>query len=351
MQVRRWVAVAAALLGLAVLPASTAAGATAHFQKSFPARGISAVRVDVSFHDVKVVVQDTPEVTVTVDLETSGSGPKAEKLLARYTPTFELEDGRVVVRSRRRHTGWKLGHRSVRGRVRVVLPPGRDVDLATSSGDCSVEGNLGAGSIAADTSSGDVEVAGSARRISAATSSGDVRCDLVGAPATIKASTSSGDVAVSGRAEKIAVDTASGDVELALDDPAQSVDVDTASGDVAFRGGAARFTAGTASGDVRASGLTGSARVETTSGDVSLSWAAAAAGTDIKVDTTSGEVRLELPRTATVQGRVITTSGGIRSDFAGRTGNRGHLLVIDAADAAVHFDIDTTSGGVTLIRR
>lgn len=331
MQVKRWMRIGAALLAATVLPAMTTAAATAHFQKSFPAQGVSAVRVDVSFHDVEVVVKQTPNVEITVDLEARGSKSKAEKLLAEYTPKFKVEDGRIQVRSVRKHGSWWFGRRSIRGKVTVAMPPGLNVDLDTSSGDCNVEGDLGKGSIMADTSSGDFKLSGAAQRISA--------------------DTSSGDVSVTGRAGKIVADTSSGDVELRLDQPADDISVDTSSGDVSLAGGAARFAADTSSGDVQASGLTGSAKADTSSGDVTLSWSEVRAGTEVKIGTTSGEVRLELPKDTLVEGRASTTSGTIRSDFGGRTEKRGHLLILEAADAEASLTVATTSGDVTLRKR
>ncbi|NOZ79914.1 MAG: DUF4097 domain-containing protein [Acidobacteria bacterium] len=328
-----------------------AGAAAAHFQKSFPAQGISAVKVNVSFHDVQVVVRQTPSVNITVDLTSRDSKKRAAKLFAEYKPSFTVRDGIITVKSLRKHRIWSWGGMSITGKVIVTVPPGIDLNLDTSSGDCEVQGNLGHATIKADTSSGDVTVSGSARRISADTSSGDVRLHLSTPSEEITADTSSGSVSVDGSARKISADTASGDVVLHLDPTAGKVEVDTSSGDVTLTGGAARFSADTSSGDVLGTGLTGNVEANTSSGNVTLAWLKVVPGSNVDIDSGSGEVRLLFPGETALEGRITTSSGDIRSDFPGMTRDHGRLFVLESNTAAATVRISTASGSITLKRR
>lgn len=340
------------VVGAAVLALPGIAGAaTAHFQKSFPAQRISAVKVDVSFHDVHVVVRQTPGVDITVDLRSRDSQRRAAKLFAEYKPSFTVKHGVITVKSLRKHRVWSWGGGSIEGKVTITMPPGIDLDLDTSSGDCEVRGDMGNATIKADTSSGDVTVSGSARRISADTSSGDVRLHLNTPADEVKADTSSGDVFVNGSAKKISADTASGDVVVRLDGTASEVDANTSSGDVTLTGGATRFVADTSSGDVSGSELTGNVEANTSSGNVTLAWLKVVPVSNVDIDSGSGDVRLVFPGKTALDGRLTTSSGDIRSGFPGMTRDHGRLFVLESNTAAATVRINTASGSVTLKSR
>jgi DUF4097 and DUF4098 domain-containing protein YvlB len=293
--------------------AATAGATTKHYEHVFRAADGSAVKVDVSFHDVTVTVSPGDEVRVAVDLETKATGERAKQIFKRYEPAFKVEHDTMLIRSvgQRHWTLFSFGSRNVRGKVVVTMPPGKNLILDTASGDCTLNGNLGDAKLSADVASGDVEVHGGAREIS--------------------------------------IDSASGDVTLELEGVIEIVSADTASGDVHVTGAVNQLKADTASGDVTASGLTGAASADTASGDVSLEWASIAAGSKVVVDTASGDARFVLPAGTEVAGKVTTSSGSIHSDFAGDKSDRGRTLHLSSSAAgAVRVRIDTASGDVQL---
>jgi len=301
---RGWMVSGVVGLGFVLGAVPAMAGKTAHFERSVAAGNIGVVQVDVSFHDVRVEVAPGDTIRVTVDLK-----GKSEKLLDEAKPKIEV-DGKIlkITAKRHHHFGWGSG--SVSGKVSIEMPPGRELDVDTASGDCQVDGDLGSADLDVDTASGDV--------------------------------------AVDGAFEQGEIDTASGEARLKLRRPAGALEVQTASGDVAVDGEVAKFKAGTASGDVRANGLKGAAEVDTASGDVVLRWAGMPSGTTADIETASGDVRITLPAGAAVTGMVTTYSGDIVSDFPGTRKGHGRALELQANNPALRLEISTASGDVAL---
>jgi len=307
---RVWMSAAVALLVGVTVSWAGRGEADASFERTVPATGLEAVAVEVVFQDVTVDVGERDDVAVTVELEARGPATVAKEQLARYTPEFTVEDGVFRIRSLRLEGN---GGRSVRlkGWVRILMPPGLDLHVETSSGDCTVTGDLGEGRVETDTASGDLILTGAAR--------------------------------------EIVTDSASGDVRLVLSRPARAVRTDSSSGDLVLDGGCASLGADSSSGDVTAVGLTGDAEVDTSSGGVSLRWAAVRAGTEVEVDTSSGDVELVFPEGAVLAGEVATTSGNIRSGVGGTLHERGRLLELPGGDGAVEVEVVTASGDVRLL--
>ncbi len=318
---------------IVMLSGGSAGAAAVHFQKSFPAQGISAVHVTVSFPDVHVRVAQTANVKIAVDLTSRETEKRAAKLFAAYKPVYAVKDGVITVTSSRKHRMWPWHHASISGKVTVIVPSGVRLDVKTSSGDCDVHGDLGTAPVTADTASGDVTFDGSASSIVADTASGDVRLHVVGPAEAIKADTASGDIVVTGSAKRIAADTASGDVELHLDGTAEEIDIVTSSG------------------DITAEGLLGNVKARTSSGDVGLSWRRLDPASHVDVATVSGDVHLVFPGKTAVNGLVRTVSGEIRSDFPGTFRDHAHRLALSSARAAATVTVATSSGDVTLKTR
>ncbi len=291
-------------LALVLVAVGAMAGTTAHFERSVAAGNIRVVQVDLSFHDLRVKVAPGDTIRVTVDLKA-----KNDELLEEARPVIEA-DGKVLRITARRshHFKWRSGR--VSGKVFIVMPPGRDLDVDTASGSCRVEGDLGSGDFDVDTASGDVTVDG-------------------------------------GFAEG-EIDAASGEVRLKLHRPVRGLEVQTASGDVTVDGEIAQFEAETSSGDVRVSGLMGTAEVDTASGDVTLRWGGTPSGATADIETASGDVGITLPEGATVAGMVTTSSGNIISDFPGAMKGRGRILELMADNPALRLEVSTSSGDVSI---
>lgn len=307
-----------ALGGLLVLAACTRPSTpnAVHESKTFPAAAGKLVRLDVRSLDVHVKVAEASTISVTVDLRARSSSRAAtRRWIERNTPVFD--DSESVLEVRRPGGARRglviVGFIHTEGRLDLVIPPSCRLEVRTSSGDVSIEGE------------------GSLSR--------PVRID-----------TASGDVTVSGGVRELIADTASGDVHVT--GPALAVlEANTASGDVTLEGGSERVIVDTASGDARLEKLTGDLSADTSSGGVSASWERLAAGGKIRVSTSSGDVRLRMPEGTPLGGDVNTTSGRIHSDFSASREKRGRMMSFAAPGASVELEVRTSSGDVNLRAR
>jgi len=296
-----------------ILIAGTAGASSesSHTERSFAATVGGTVTVDVSFHDVEVRVRPGDSIDVTVDIEVSTWGSKAKKILEKYEPQFEERGGDLKIRSRRDGGSFTIGYLNTKGNITLQVPAGIHVVIDSSSGDCDLDGDFGDVTVVCDTSSGDVTMRGAAREINA--------------------------------------DTSSGSVDLRLSRPAASVVADTSSGDVRLVGGAEQVRADTSSGSVDLAGLTGNARIDTSSGGVEARWSLAVASSRVSVDTSSGRVRLVFPTGTALDGWVDTGSGRIESDFPGKSSDDGDHLRLAGGEGAVKVQVDTSSGNIQLL--
>jgi lia operon protein LiaG len=169
---------------------------------------------------------------------------------------------------------------------------------------------------------------------------------------------------------RMSVKTVSGEIDIA-DHRYDALEVRTTSGDV--RVGAIEvdsFTAHTTSGrieagavtsravdissvsgDVRVSSLTGDAKLHTTSGDVTVTFAAVPPR--IGADSTSGEVTLAFPMDAQFQLEARSTSGDITCQFPitvsqGATGGGRHALAGSVGAGTAAVTVRTTSGDIRI---
>lgn len=307
-----------ALSGLLVLVACTrpATPNAVHESKTFPAAAGKLVRLDVRSLDVHVKVADASTISVTVDVQARSSSRAATKRwIERNTPVFEDSESVLEVRvpSAGRRGLVVVGFIHTEGRLDLVIPPSCRLEVKTSSGDVSVEGEAPlATPVRIDTASGDVTVRGGVRELIAETSSGDVH--------------------VSGH-------------ELAV------LEADTASGDVILEGGSGRVIVDTSSGDAKLEKLTGDLSADTSSGDVSASWEHLVAGNKIRVNTASGDVRLRLPEGTPLGGELNTTSGRVHSDFSPTREKHGRMMSFAAPGESVDVEVRTSSGDVNLRSR
>ena len=172
--------------------------------------------------------------------------------------------------------------------VRVELPEGSDVALATAAADVEVTGTVGAADI--KTASGDVSTDDIDDGLRAATASGDVIVGTVSGELRMRSA--SGDLRCTRATGRVDCASASGDVEIGAAD--EAVEVHATSGNV--RLGELHHGAKVAnvSGNVRVLSLgEGRLLVRSVSGDVAVG---VPAGVDLFVDvSTMGSFRSDIP--------------------------------------------------------
>lgn len=278
----------------------------------FQAVAGDTVMIDVSFHNVEVTARPGDTVEVAVHLEATGSETKTDKILAALDPVFRDEGDTILIRSTKKGFGG-FGSAKVQGIVTVAMPPDLDLVVDGSSGSVVAEGDFGSGHVSCDASSGSFRLAGAAENISA--------------------------------------DLSSGSVVLELTRPARQVRVDTSSGSVRLEGGAHSVKADTSSGSITLADLEGDAHMDASSGSITAGWAAIPAGIEVVAGTSSGSVTLTFPAGTVLAGEVSVSSGGIHSDFAGVSSDRGRHLELTGEPGAVQLHAETSSGGVRLLQR
>ncbi len=303
----------ALILAALTAAAAWAAPAKSHEEKTLPAPS-AGVAVEASFHDVEVSVKPGDTVRITVDMEISASSEaKAEELLQEYAPTYEEKSGTLTIRSRRSQTAaGNWGFLKMKGRISLEIPPGLALTAKTASGDISLSGDLGKGTLVAEVASGDVRVEGAA--------------------------------------SSIRVEAASGDFTGKLTAPAALASFDMASGDITLDGPVAELKADTASGSVSVTGLTGPAALEAASGDLSASWIAAEPDMEVTARTASGGIRLRFPEGTAVAGKAGSVSGTVTSDFPGVPGKRGNAFEFQGGPGAIRVEASTASGDIKILK-
>jgi DUF4097 and DUF4098 domain-containing protein YvlB len=281
-------------------------------EKTFSTPGPVRLVVENEVGFVGVSAQETDTSTVLLEADTEGAEELVERAVVECRPT----GGRhlLVVKVPRLH-GLRFSRRNG-VTVRVTVPEGSDVSIATASADAEVTGRVGDADLA--TASGDFSTDDVAGDVSAKSATGRITVGNVGG--TLKVHTASGDLRCSSVAGRAQFSTASGDVEIGL--AADRVDVKTTSGNARLGELAhgARITG--VSGDVRVLALDeGTLRVRSVSGNVAVG---VAPGVDLEVD-------------------VETMSGAVTSDIAldkGPGDRRG--------GARVEISVRSVSGDVAI---
>jgi DUF4097 and DUF4098 domain-containing protein YvlB len=280
-------------------------------EKVFNAVPGGRLTVDASFHDVVVTATPGDEVRIRVDLSVGGSGAKAERRMARLKPTYEVDRDGITVRSVEKSSGWSWGSSRTDGRIQVWLPPVMDVVVDNASGDADLEGDFGDAALVVNNSSGRVRLEGAARSFE--------------------------------------VDNSSGGTEARVTRPLEDFSVDCSSGSVRLFGGAYHAHVDTSSGSIELNDLRGGATMDASSGSIHATWASVVPDMNVDADTSSGSVTLVFPPGTDLNGRVDTSSGGIRSDFGGSFGDDRDSLRLEGGDGSVRLRVDTSSGGVRLL--
>jgi DUF4097 and DUF4098 domain-containing protein YvlB len=277
-------------------------------EHSFAARPGQTVVIDVSFHEVEVEIEPGATVHAAVELWSSSSSSKAQKAINELAPIFEEKGDTLRIRSTRKG-GWSWRTGKIKGHVTVTMPPDLDLEVDSSSGNITIDGDLGDGAVSCDASSGSVMVRGAVRKLSVDTSSGSIRAEVTR--------------------------------------PMESFSADTSSGSVRLEGGAYEASADTSSGGITMLGLRGDAQMDASSGSVTAQWDSIEPGAKIRAGASSGSVTLRLPAGTEISGKASTSSGGIQSDFPGSFEKSKARW--SGGPGAVDIAISTSSGGVKVL--
>jgi len=254
-------------------------------EKIFETPGTVRLHVQNEVGLVAVTATRTEETVVWLEAHTPG----AEELVERATVECRPSGRRHLVVVKVPKQG--LGGRFIRRNpvtVRVDLPEGSDVTVATGSADVEVTGPIGAADFT--TASGDVVADDVAANLTARSASGGLTVGAVGGD--LKVQTASGDLRCSSVAGRALFTTASGDIEMGA--AAGQVEVKASSGAVRLGELAHGARVTNVSGDVRVLAIDeGTLHVRSVSGSVSVG---VVRGVDLHVDveTMSGEVRSDI---------------------------------------------------------
>jgi len=245
------------------------------------------VRLSVEIHSgLAVVTAGATECTV---VSVEAAAPGAEELVRRAIVECQpAGDGHLVVVKLPRVYGVRLLRRNA-VIVRVEVPEGAHVAVATASADVEIDGPVY--EVDFKTASGDASIEEVAADVTAKTASGSITIGRVGGD--IRASTVSGDLRCSSVAGTASFSATSGNLELGA--AGSRVEVKATSGDVRLGGLAHGARVTNVSGNVRVLDLgEGALHIRSVSGDVAVG---VARGVDLHVDveTTSGSVHSDIP--------------------------------------------------------
>jgi DUF4097 and DUF4098 domain-containing protein YvlB len=252
---------------------------------TFETPGTVCLFVENEVGRVTIVAAPTETTTVSLEPETLGAEELIERTVVECTADVH---GHVVAVKVPRVRGMRFMRRNAVA-VRVDLPAGSDVFVASGSADVEVTGPIGRADI--KTASGDVSTDDVAADVTAKTASGDITVGNVGGG--LKVATASGHLRCSGVEGPAVFSTTSGDLEVGA--AGDSVEVKATSGSVRLGELAHGARIVNVSGDVRVLVLDeGTLHVRSVSGDVSVG---VAAGVDLHVDveTVSGRVHSDIP--------------------------------------------------------
>ena len=282
---------------LCVTIAGTVNGAQKDLAKteSFPSTESKELVVDVTDIDVRLRTADVDTIDADVLLRISATGEeKAARWIENHTPAFYDSEERlqIIVEPAKSGFLW-FGSLTARARLSLKAPDEVIPDITTTSGAIQIRGDFpNARPLHLRTSTGSAEMEGATAAIRFHSSSGDLRVRVVRPLESLAARTSSGDVNLSGGARRIAVDTASG--HIALHNLSGHADVSTSTGKITLRWD--RLEPDT------------TVRVRSSSGRVHLILPA-----DVRprgtITTTSGSVRSEFPGEVTEGGMTLRLSG------------------------------------------
>jgi hypothetical protein len=201
--------------------------------ETFPTARQLALSVKLPRGDIEVETADVRETTVTLTGDSDRAERQVEEALIRLDDRGDHDE--LVIDSDPDDFAWgsdrikvaiSFSGRRDKVRIRVVVPHGTNLTVATGAADLRANGRFG--EIETKTGSGDIAIGEVERDAQIKVASGDVKIDRVGG--SLKVQTAAGDLRagpVGGNAE---IKTAAGDVSLA--EVGHDVVVTSASGDL-----------------------------------------------------------------------------------------------------------------------
>ena len=261
-----------------------------------------SVSLQIKLPSGRVVVTTADEPRTSVELIPVGRrGPDA---IDDVSVTADEHHGRHVIRIEQKDRfRWGPIQITWGGDIetRIQCPPGTDLELAGSSTDLRVAGDLG--------------------EVSVRTASGDVRLDTVRSKLQVK--TASGDISVACVQKEASLTTVSGDLG-----------VGTLDGSLSVRA---------VSGDVSVGSVRGPLMLNTTSGDVDVKSVEAG---EVRVQTVSGDARIAVGRGTRVWIDAASVSGVLGSEL----GLENDAPAGESEGVVVPLQVKTVSGDVSIVR-
>lgn len=167
----------------------------------------------------------------------------------------------------------------------------------------------------------------SAEKAAFSTTSGEIRLETIRATSLV-AETASGGMTLSGvNTEALDLDSTSGTMTL-TDTVTKTLTADSTSGSLRFTGEAETITADTTSGSVRLTPSAGILR-------------------EIRVESTSGDVTVTLPATAGFSASLDSMSGRFSGEFDARLTDGEYVY----GDGKIHISVETNSGNLRIERK
>ena len=225
----------------------------------------------------------------------------------------------------------------------LQVPTSLDLQISTTSGDITLTGLSGRGSVAA--TSGDVDIDDFTGNLDAETTSGDIRFkDIKG---DIDANSTSSDVLFESVTGNINIKSTSGETEAHFVNGEFSVT--KTSGDVTIEDVSGDIDISTTSGNIDIKQREGGVFVSTASGDVKVR-SEMQNGRRYEIETISGNIDFAVPSEMKGHVKLETVSGTINTDLAieVRSFNKKHFEGRIGGDGP-DLRLSTTSGDISLL--
>ena len=201
--------------------------------ETFPTARQLSVSVKLPRGDIEVETADVQETTVTMTGDSDRAERQVEEAVIRLDDLGDHDE--LVIDSDPDDFAWgsdrikvaiSFSGRRDKVRIRVVVPHGTNLTVATGAADLRANGRFG--EIETKTGSGDIAIGEVERDAQIKVASGDVKIERVGG--SLKVQTAAGDLRAGPVAGSAEIKTAAGDVSLA--EVGHDVVVTSASGDL-----------------------------------------------------------------------------------------------------------------------
>jgi len=283
----------------------------------------------------------------------AGSAKEAEKQFARLRFTVERDGSKLIVKAPYvRHEGarslWAVlrgNHKSPYIDFAVQVPARLAVQVSTSSGGAQVSSVNG--NVTVQSTSGDVAVRRTGADVGINVTSGDIVAEDV--RGNLRVESSSGDVAATRVGGLLSVSGTSADVEAKR--VGGDAQIQLSSGDLVVAGCLGDLQFQSSSGDAKVDGLKGTLHAMTTSGDIDAI-IVPVAGKNFEFNTSSGDVTIRYAAGADRTGFVFdvsTGSGSIEGSGAiALTKVSRHRLTGTVGEGESRVRVATSSGDVSI---